>query len=93
MVEDAAVPASSVPSDDGILLDGPDIAELDVAGAVPGARLLFRGPIGDEESGLMGVLDVVGCARGYPPEESISCLSTRLDICDKRREVRCSGLI
>jgi len=57
--EDAVMLGSSASAEDGGAPDGPDIAK--VAGPVPepDARLLFRAPVGEEESCLTEVSAVI----------------------------------
>jgi hypothetical protein len=76
---------ASAPTKDGTAPDGPDMARLAIACPVPNARFLFRAPVGDKESCLVGVAIEVGCVRGgwKPVAVSVSCLSTRLDIGDE----------
>jgi hypothetical protein len=85
IVEDAAMLDSSAPTEDGAAPEEPDIAKLDVAGPIPDARRLFRALVGDSESCLVGVAAEVGCVceDWKPVAESVSCLSTRLDIGDE----------
>jgi hypothetical protein len=65
-------------------LDGPDIGRG--VGPDPDARLLFRGPVGDELSGLTGVSAVVvegrACEGDIAVEVSASVWFPRLDIGD-----------
>lgn len=68
-------------------LDGPDIGRFGRGvGNDPEARLLFRGPVGDEVSGLTDVSAVEGraCEGDIEVEVSASVLFPRLDIGDER---------
>jgi hypothetical protein len=66
-------------------LDGPDIGRG--VGPDPDARLLFRGPVGDEVSGLPDVSAVVegrgACEGDIAAEVSTSVWFPRLDIGDE----------